>query len=122
MPSAQIFKFMNIHLPANPSIGWIGTGVMGRSMFGHILDKGYKGFVYTRTKEKAATLIEKGASWCNSTGEVASKADIVFTMVGFPADVRDVFLSKGRSDRFCKARYHSCGHDNYQSEPCDGNL
>jgi 3-hydroxyisobutyrate dehydrogenase len=76
-------------------IGWIGTGVMGRSMFGHILDKGYKGNVYTRTKSKASDLITKGAVWCDSPGEVASKSDIIFTMVGFPADVHDVFLSPG---------------------------
>jgi 3-hydroxyisobutyrate dehydrogenase len=76
-------------------IGWIGTGVMGRSMFGHILDKGYKGNVYTRTKSKASDLIAKGAVWCDSPGEVASKSDIVFTMVGFPADVHDVYLSAG---------------------------
>ncbi|HLO60751.1 MAG TPA: NAD(P)-dependent oxidoreductase [Bacteroidales bacterium] len=76
-------------------IGWIGTGVMGRSMFGHILDKGYKGNVYTRTKSKASDLVARGAVWCESPGEVASKSDIVFTMVGFPADVHDVYLSAG---------------------------
>jgi 3-hydroxyisobutyrate dehydrogenase len=76
-------------------IGWIGTGVMGRSMFGHILDKGYKGNVYTRTKSKASDLITKGATWRDSPGEVASGSDIVFTMVGFPADVHDVYLSPG---------------------------
>jgi len=79
----------------NAAIGWIGTGVMGRSMFGHILDKGYKGFVYTRTKEKASLLIEKGAVWCNSPGEVAHQADIIFTMLGFPEDVRAVYLAPG---------------------------
>jgi 3-hydroxyisobutyrate dehydrogenase len=76
-------------------IGWIGTGVMGKSMFGHILDKGYKGFVYTRTREKAASVIEKGAVWCNSPADVAQNADVVFTMVGFPADVREVYLAPG---------------------------
>lgn len=77
----------------NTAIGWIGTGVMGRSMFGHLLDKGYKGFVYTRTREKALPSIDKGAIWCDSPAEVARQADIVFTMVGFPADVRDVYLT-----------------------------
>ncbi len=76
-------------------IGWIGTGVMGKSMFGHLLDKGYKGFVYTRTREKAAKAIDKGAVWCNSPAELAQQADIVFTMVGFPADVREVYLAPG---------------------------
>jgi 3-hydroxyisobutyrate dehydrogenase len=79
----------------NTRIGWIGTGVMGRSMFDHILEKGYPGFVYTRTKEKADSLIEKGAVWCNSPGEVAQQSDIVFTMVGFPSDVREIYLMQG---------------------------
>jgi 3-hydroxyisobutyrate dehydrogenase len=82
-------------LSENPVIGWIGTGVMGRSMFGHILDKGYKSFVFTRTKEKASSLIEKGASWCNSPGEVVRQADVIFSMVGFPTDVREIYLSPG---------------------------
>ncbi len=76
-------------------IGWIGTGVMGKSMFGHLLDKGYKGFVYTRTREKASSAIDKGAVWCNSPAEVVNNADVVFTMVGFPADVRQVYLAPG---------------------------
>ena len=76
----------------NKRIGWIGTGVMGSSMFGHILDKGYKGFVYTRTKEKARAAIEKGAQWCDSPAEISLKSSIIFTMVGFPSDVREVYL------------------------------
>lgn len=76
-------------------IGWIGTGVMGKSMFGHLLDKGYPGFVYTRTPEKASSAVEKGAVWCNSPADVAQQADIVFTMVGFPADVHEVYLAPG---------------------------
>jgi 3-hydroxyisobutyrate dehydrogenase len=79
----------------NSKIGWIGTGVMGRSMFGHLLDKGYNGFLYTRTKEKAFSLLEKGATWCESPGEVARQADVVFTMLGFPSDVHEVYLSPG---------------------------
>jgi 3-hydroxyisobutyrate dehydrogenase len=82
-------------LAENPIIGWIGTGVMGRSMFGHLLDKGYKGFVFTRTREKALPLLEKGATWCSSPREIARHADVVFTMVGFPADVREVYLAPG---------------------------
>jgi 3-hydroxyisobutyrate dehydrogenase len=82
-------------MPDKPVIGWIGTGVMGRSMFSHLLDQGLKGCVFSRTKEKALELINKGAVWFDSTKELAPKADIIFTMVGFPADVREVFLSKG---------------------------
>jgi 3-hydroxyisobutyrate dehydrogenase len=76
-------------------IGWIGTGVMGQSMFGHILAKGYKGFVYTRTREKALPLLEKGATWCDSPAEVARQSRLIFTMVGTPADVREVYLANG---------------------------
>jgi 3-hydroxyisobutyrate dehydrogenase len=64
-------------------------------MFAHILDKGYKGFVFSRTREKASGLLDKGAIWCNSSAEVAKNADVVFTMVGFPADVKEVYLSRG---------------------------
>jgi 3-hydroxyisobutyrate dehydrogenase len=77
----------------SPIIGWIGTGVMGQSMLGHLLDKGYKSFVFTRTKEKAEPLLHKGATWCNSPAEVARYSDIIFTMVGFPKDVREVYLA-----------------------------
>ena len=79
----------------NTPIGWIGTGVMGHSMFGHILDKGYKGFVYTRTREKALPILAKGATWCDSPAEVARHTRLIFTMVGIPADVREVYLAPG---------------------------
>lgn len=79
----------------DPVIGWIGTGVMGQSMFAHLIDKGYKGFVYNRTKEKALGVIEKGATWCAGPAEIAGKADVIITMVGFPADVRDVYFTQG---------------------------
>jgi 3-hydroxyisobutyrate dehydrogenase len=74
------------------SLGWIGTGIMGRSMCGHLLAKGYPVTVYSRTKARADALVEQGARWADSPGQVAAAADIVFTMVGFPADVRDVYF------------------------------
>jgi 3-hydroxyisobutyrate dehydrogenase len=74
------------------SLGWIGTGIMGRSMCGHLVAKGYPVTVYSRTRERAATLVEQGARWASSPEEVAAASDIVFTMVGFPADVRDVYF------------------------------
>jgi 3-hydroxyisobutyrate dehydrogenase len=90
----------------NLKIGWIGTGVMGRSMFGHLLDKGCKGYVYNRTKEKALGMIEKGAQWCNGPDEIAANADIIFTMVGFPSDVRDVYLKpEGLINNAAKGSY-----------------
>jgi 3-hydroxyisobutyrate dehydrogenase len=73
-------------------IGWIGAGVMGASMCSHLLDAGYPGSIYTRTKEKAAKLVDQGANWCDSPRAVAEQSDITFAIVGFPRDVREVFL------------------------------
>ena len=78
--------------PETTRIGWIGTGVMGLSMCGHLLAKGYNVTVYSRTKEKARPLLVKGAKWADSPGAVAGSSDVVFSMVGFPADVREVYL------------------------------
>ncbi len=75
-------------------IGWIGTGVMGKSMCAHILNAGYKISVYNRTKEKANELIDMGAIWCSNPREVAEKSDIIFTIVGFPHDVEEVYLGE----------------------------
>jgi len=75
-------------------IGWIGTGVMGKSMCTHILNAGYNISIYNRTKEKANDLLNKGASWCLNPKEVAEKSDIVFTIVGFPHDVESVYLGE----------------------------
>ena len=72
------------------SIGWIGTGVMGRSMCGHLLAKGHTVTVHTRTKTKAEGLLEQGASWAASPREVAERSHVVCTIVGFPRDVREV--------------------------------
>ncbi len=75
-------------------IGWIGTGVMGKSMCDHILNAGYSVSVYNRTKEKANDLVQMGAIWCSSPKEVAEKCDILFTIVGFPLDVEEVYLGE----------------------------
>ena len=75
-----------------PKIGWIGTGIMGNPMAGHIMDAGYGISVYTRTQHKAQNLIERGAWWMNSPKMVAQESDVVFTMVSYPQDVRDVVL------------------------------
>ena len=76
------------------SIGWIGTGVMGRSMCLHLIEGGYKAFVYNRTKSKAKDLLDAGATWCENPGEVAGRSDCVFTIVGYPADVEEVILGE----------------------------
>ncbi len=75
-------------------VGWIGTGVMGRSMCGHLLKAGYPVSLTTRTREKAADLLSAGASWCAAPREVAQRSDVVFSMVGFPAEVEQVYLAE----------------------------
>ncbi len=78
--------------PGRTRIGWIGTGVMGSSMCGHLIDRGFACTVYNRTRDKAAKLLERGAAWADSPRCVAQQSDVVFTIVGFPADVRQVVL------------------------------
>jgi len=78
--------------PGKTRIGWIGTGVMGRSMCGHLLAAGFHATVFTRTREKAQPLLDQGAQWADSPRAVAEASDVVFTIVGFPADVRSVVL------------------------------
>lgn len=73
-------------------IGWIGTGVMGRSMCGHLIKAGYHATIYTRSKDKAADLIAAGAKWVDSPRAVAQETEVIFAIVGFPKDVREVFL------------------------------
>jgi 3-hydroxyisobutyrate dehydrogenase len=75
-----------------PRIGWIGTGVMGLSMCGHLMDAGCPATVYTRTRAKAEPLLARGAAWAASPKAVAEAADIVFSIVGFPPDVRQVYF------------------------------
>ena len=73
-------------------LGWIGTGVMGNSMCGHLLDAGHHVSVYNRTRSKADNLIARGAVWCESPRELAQNSEIVFSIVGFPPDVESVLL------------------------------
>ena len=84
---------MNVS-PESKRIGWIGTGVMGRSMCGHLLDAGFEITIFTRTKSKASELLERGAEWVDSPREVAAASDIVCSIVGFPGDVREVILGE----------------------------
>src|SRR5262247_3580367 len=78
--------------PGTTRLGWIGTGVMGQSMCSHLLAKGFAVTVYNRSRGKAQGLLDKGASWGNSPEQVAQQSDVVFAIVGFPRDVREVFL------------------------------
>ncbi|MAT15101.1 MAG: oxidoreductase [Planctomyces sp.] len=85
---------INTVKPGETRLGWIGTGVMGSSMAGHLMDAGFSMTVYNRTKEKAQALIDKGAKWADSPREVAEAADVIFTIVGFPEDVHEVILGE----------------------------
>src|SRR5580765_183311 len=79
-------------IPAVTRIGWIGTGVMGSSMCGHLLTAGYRVTIHSRTRSKAQSLLDRGAQWAESPHAVAAESDILFTMVGFPQDVRQVYF------------------------------
>src|SRR5207245_1437993 len=78
--------------PGKTRVGWIGTGVMGRWMCQHLMTKGYQATVYNRTKEKTQPLVEAGAVSAESPKAVAERSDVTFAIVGFPKDVREVFL------------------------------
>ena len=82
-----------ISISPETRVGWIGTGVMGLSMCGHIINAGYRTTIFSRTKTKAQPLLDRGGAWADSPQAVAAASDVVFTMVGFPPDVREVYLS-----------------------------
>ncbi len=75
-----------------PTVGFIGIGVMGKSMVSHLMNGGYPTNISTRTKSKAEELLQKGAIWKQSPAEVASSSDIIITIVGYPKDVEEVYL------------------------------
>ncbi len=75
-------------------LGWIGTGVMGSSMAGHLLKAGFALTVFNRTKSKAEPLLSQGAKWADTPKAVAAASDVVFAIVGFPHDVRAVMLGE----------------------------
>jgi len=98
-----------------PTVGFIGIGVMGRSMAGHLLDAGYSVHVYNRTQSKAQDLVDRGAQWQPSPGKVAAAADVIITIVGFPADVESVYL--GEDGVLAQARSGSLAIDMTTSCP-----
>ena len=81
-------------LPKIASIGFVGVGIMGQSMAGHLLAAGYQVHVYNRTKSKTDALIAKGATWHDTPGAVAAQSDLIITMVGFPSDVEEVYFGE----------------------------
>jgi 3-hydroxyisobutyrate dehydrogenase len=78
-----------------PSVAFIGTGVMGRSMAGHLQRAGHPLHVYNRTQSKAQALLDAGATWHDSAGSAAAAADVVITILGFPNDVEETYLGAG---------------------------
>lgn len=80
---------------AKPMIGFVGTGVMGSSMVKNLQDANYTVNIYTRTKQRAESLIESGAIWKETVAELAASSDVVITMVGYPEDVKEVYFGNG---------------------------
>ena len=97
------------------AVGWVGIGVMGKSMCGHLLRAGHTVVLTTRTREKAAELLAAGAAWAATARETAARSDIVFTMVGFPAEVEQVYF--GPDGILAGARPGSVLCDMSTSEP-----
>ncbi|NLF29723.1 MAG: NAD(P)-binding domain-containing protein, partial [Planctomycetes bacterium] len=83
-------------------IAWIGTGVMGASMCGRLMDAGHTAVVNNRTRRKADALIERGAVWADSPKAAAKYADVVFLMVGHPSDVRECVLGNDGALAGCR--------------------
>ncbi len=104
-----------MNAPALARIGWIGTGVMGSAMCGHLIDAGHTAVVFNRTRERADNLVANGAGWRDSPGAVAADADVVFTMLGTPEDVREVML--GDAGVLSNARPGTLVADMTTSEP-----
>ena len=78
------------------SVGFIGLGIMGASMAGHLLAAGYPVNVYNRSKEKTNALVEKGAQWCDTVGDLAANSHVIITMVGYPSDVEEIYFGEGK--------------------------
>jgi len=96
-------------------VGWIGTGMMGRWMCEHIIPLASKTVIYNRSVEKTRPLSDAGAIVVNSPKEVAQQADIIFTIVGHPSDVRDVYF--GESGLFSASRKGCLFVDMTTTEP-----
>ncbi len=75
-------------------IGWIGTGIMGASMAGHLQFAGHDLFLFNRARDKAKPLVDRGGRWCPTPAAVAAETEVVFSMVGMPSDVEEVYLGE----------------------------
>lgn len=81
-------------MQTNKVIGFIGLGVMGKSMAANLLKAGFEVFVYTRTKDKASELLSQGAKWASAPKEIAQRANVIISMVGYPSDVEEIYLGE----------------------------
>lgn len=75
-------------------IGFVGTGIMGAAMAGHLMDAGFEVSVYNRTKSKAQKLIDRGAKWCDTVSKLAKNQDVIISIVGYPKDVEQIYLAE----------------------------
>ncbi|MGD6841808.1 NAD(P)-dependent oxidoreductase [Bacillus infantis] len=101
--------------PENTTIGFIGTGVMGKSMAKNLITAGYSLAVYSRTKSKAEELLELGAQWADSPRKIAETSDIIITIVGYPKDVEEIYL--GEEGLIANGKKHSYLIDMTTSTP-----
>ena len=76
------------------NVGFIGAGVMGKSMIRNLMKKGFQVTVYSRTKSKAEDIIAEGAIWRDSAAECAKGQDVIITIVGFPKDVEETYFGE----------------------------
>lgn len=97
------------------AVAFIGTGVMGKSIVRHLLNAQYEVHIYSRTAAKAQELVEAGATWHSTAAEAASEANIIFTMVGYPSDVEEVYF--GNEGIFTTAQAGSVVIDMTTSQP-----
>ncbi|MFJ8068943.1 NAD(P)-dependent oxidoreductase [Peribacillus sp. NPDC096447] len=81
-------------MQSNKVIGFIGLGVMGKSMAANLLKAGFEVIVYTRTKDKASELLSQGAKWASAPKEIAQRANVIISMVGYPSDVEEIYLGE----------------------------
>ena len=84
-------------------VGWIGTGVMGKSMAGHLISSGYTLQVFNRTKAKADDLVKQGATYVEDPAEIAKSCDYLFLMLGYPTDVEEMTIGENGILKHMKA-------------------
>jgi 3-hydroxyisobutyrate dehydrogenase len=107
--------FEEVPLASPVRIGWVGVGVMGVPLCEHLLHAGYALTIHSRTKGTSDSLLQQGAQWVDATADIIADADVVFTMVGFPNDVREIYF--GKEGLLAKARPGQVFVDLTTSEP-----